>query len=200
MPWHYRAISPVAAAINEFLLLKKQTFGIRAYEYVKNGQYSKVKGLGRLNLSEKSILKWAYGTPAKPENPANSRFGHLELWAPHWETCSETENPPIFYWNFLNPSSSSKTEKQPLSAFVILAFAEDMFDMEETKNFVFQKILNNFKAAQAFYKLRKWAYKSGTGFHLSLQDFPHNGLFKDYTKAFTELIKVNQLQEPWAAL
>ena len=200
MPWHYKTAKSICEALAETFLPKEKPYGIRASQYVKNGQYYKSKGLGRLALTEKSVAKWAFEGPNEDKDPVERKFGSFELWSPHWDKCAEIGNPPDIFWSFSNRSMPSDRVQKKISGFMVLAFASDTYDSKKTDIFVKNDILKQFTKPQAFTLLRKWAYSSGSSFHLSIQDFPYNGVFKDLVQAFVELVDKGQFQEAWVPL
>jgi len=200
MPWHFKAIKPIALALKNRFFPEDSAYGIRAFEYVKNGAFYKEKGLGRISLKEKSVRKWAYDSPENMTNISDREFGNFELWSPHWDKCSDAGNPPDIFLLFSNESMPTDKVKKAISGFMVLALADDFFTSKDAKKFVIEHILLNFNEPQAFYKHRAWAYSSNLGFQDSTQDFPLQGLFKDPIRAFNHAIDKKQFKEAWSAL
>ena len=200
MPWQYKTARALCEAFAVAFLPKEKPYGIRAFQYIKDGQFYKTKGLGRLTLTEKSVARWAFGAPASEKPEMEREFGEFELWSPHWDKCADAGTPPDILLKFSQQSMPTDRIKRKIAGFMVIAFASEIYDSDHTKSFLNNEILKQFKRPQAFSLLRRWAYPTGSAFHLSIQDFPHNGVFKDSVQPFADLIEKNQLQEAWAPL
>jgi hypothetical protein len=203
-PWHWRAWTGIEPLLSRFVCSDRGKPLLRSTQTSGTGRQYREVAFGRMGWEAKAHERWTHDSPSA-DRMANPRtFLSTEVWAPSWNVCVKSNEPPDFYLHLIAASPGREADvASQFDSILVVALQASAPDVVQTElRTAMASVATLLRSPIAVTKRRAWGVASGEmgGFRDAIQDFGvGHGLFKNSDPQTTPLGS-STFAEAWETL